>query len=226
MKYLWKNASPLFFIALVPIIFGVLGCSGSENSSETDQTTSDRDGRDGVLLEAGTEKLATWVNHWSNVGLTGAADAFKKTQTHAIDVLERPEVNPLPESESPLADLQLDNPEGKGVVDIYDYKVNINADGQFMYEPDAEVIYYKDNGMRERLLFIGPSGLFEEAAWIDASTLVVGGYFEGEKGFSPIIWVVSMDKGTYDVYETSFVAKEYARHAYIEKKLSGLDLAL
>ncbi|WP_209331690.1 hypothetical protein [Lunatimonas salinarum] len=194
------------------------GCGRSESEKQADVPEVDELVERQQLLEIGVGMLSEWITHWGSQGFVGDAASFTKVQTIALDHLERPEVNPLAGTESNLESFQLSNPEGFGVIDIYDYKVRIDDGGEVLYEPDAEVTYYKANGMRERLLFIGPSGLFEDAVWINGQTLLVAGYFEGDQGFSPMLWLVSIDKGSYEVYESSFVAPSYARHAYLEEK--------
>ncbi|MCC5937504.1 MAG: bifunctional isocitrate dehydrogenase kinase/phosphatase [Lunatimonas sp.] len=206
---------------LVCFLFGTMGCGPSETEKQVQPANIDELVEHQQLLEAGLGMLSDWMSHWRSEGLEGGVASFTKTQTSPIENLERPEVNPLANSESPLEPFQLANPEELGVVDIYDYKVRIDEQGAMLYEPDAEVIFYKDNGMRERLLFIGPSGLFEDAVWVTGRTLFVGGYFEGEGGFSPMLWLVSLDSGTYEVYESSFVSPNYARHGYLEEKLTN-----
>lgn len=204
---------------LMCFLFGSVGCGRSETEKQLQPDAIDEISERQQLLEIGVGKLSDWMTHWRSRGFEGDAASFTKTQSSPIEILERPEVNPLADSESPLEAFQLVNPDDLGIVDIYDYKIRIDDQGAMLYEPDAEVIFYKTNGMRERLLFIGPSGLFEEAVWVTGQVLLVGGYFEGEGGFSPMLWLVSLDKGTYEVYESSFVDPSYPRHGYLEEKL-------
>src|SRR5690606_582078 len=140
---------------------------------------------------------------------------------HHYEVVEWPEENLLSE-ENPLKEYQLTNPGSNGVVDFYNYKIVVDGDKQVNFNPDSEVVYYKSNGMRERLLFIGPSGVFEDASWINDNHLLVSGHLQKENGFVPIIWLVYPDSNKYAVYESRFSTRDYSPESYLKEKLENL----
>lgn len=204
------------------VIFGLFtqGCGSSESEKEVVVERQEMQDISNQMLADGLLLLPDWLGYWREQGFSGYATDFDLAQSSPIENLERPEINPLKESESMLAKHQIRHPKGLGVIDVFDYKVRIDEQGGILYEPDSEVIFYRENGMRERLLFIGPSGLFEDAAWIDDQHLIVAGFFEGESGFSPVLWIVSLDNGFYHMFESSYTNPEYLRHGYLEEKLS------
>ncbi|WP_304518262.1 bifunctional isocitrate dehydrogenase kinase/phosphatase [Cecembia rubra] len=137
-----------------------------------------------ILVENGLQQIKQWSDYWKEKSPTFNPAAFTLERKETFEELEWPEENPIV-SGNPFYPYLLPNPEGKGVVDIYSYKVFVPAEGKPGFQPDSEVIFFKENGMRERLLFIGPSGGFEEAVWVSPDKLLVAGYCEEEEGVSP-----------------------------------------
>ena len=108
-------------------------------------------------------------------------------------------------------------------MDIYSYKVVIPEEDKVSFNPDSEVIYFKSNGMRERLLFMGPSGGFEEAVWINPELLMVTGFFEDEQGTTPKIWLINPTEQVYFEYIHPFHTTQYPKTKYLVEKLENID---
>ncbi|MEX2593245.1 MAG: bifunctional isocitrate dehydrogenase kinase/phosphatase [Anditalea sp.] len=184
-------------------------------SLRSDEPTEDQ------LLQIGIQKLGKWVDYWESKGANFNVSNFDLNQEHLYEVIEWPEENVISD-DNPLKGHQIPNPNSKGVVDIYQYKILIDEAKQVDFNPDAEVIYFKNNGMRERLLFIGPSGVFEDAVWISESHLLVSGHIQKEEGFVPVVWLILPEEHRYSVYENSFSTLDYSPESYLKEKLSNL----
>jgi hypothetical protein len=85
------------------------------------------------------------------------------------------------------------------------------------------VIFFKSNGMRERLLFMGPSGGFEEAVWISPELLMVTGFFEDEEGTTPKIWLINPEEQVYFEYIHPYHTNQYPKTKYLVEKLENID---
>ncbi|MFL0681655.1 MAG: hypothetical protein ACJLTB_00280 [Algoriphagus aquaeductus] len=166
-----------------------------------------------------------WLNHWA--GSLGGFDEsdFIWVFTDSIDPMEMPEKNPILEKD-PLRPYQIAHPEGDGVMDIYSYKVEAQEglDRPFL-NPDSEVIWYRSDGMKERLLFIGPSGMFEEGLWLSPVEFLVLGYFEEDEGFRPMVWMINTEKHQLSQFKLNKTAEKYLPASYLDKKLKSVDLA-
>lgn len=212
-----KIAQTVFIISLL------VACSGKVEEEKAAENGSADVEVSASLFEKGFQKLTPWTSYWASLGMSKGQSAFNLTSTLKIEPLERPEVNPIKKGEHPLASFQFHHPTNEGTVDIYHYKIHIGDGLDVSFEPDAEVIFYRKNGMRERLLFMGPSGLFEDAVWIDNLHLMVVGYFENETGFSPMVWLINMETGSYQSFETEFVTTNIDRYGYLKNRLSALN---
>lgn len=178
---------------------------------------------DEQLVEIGLQKLGQWTDFWRSKG----ADfrTFGLVKEYDYEPLEWPGENALTE-DNPLREHQIPHPGSDGVVDIYGYKIVLDENQRVSYNPDSEVIYYKSNGMRERLLFIGPSGGFEDATWLSEDILLVAGHLQKENGFVPVLWLVKPYENKYIIFETSFASQSYIPENYLQLKLQDLDFSL
>lgn len=206
----------------------LMACESSESKkSEIPNELSPDAGRLEVLqnqINLGLAQKSAWQKHWN--ALVGGFDAanFEMVVTDSIDAMEMPEKNPiLPED--PLFPYQYPHPENNGTIDIYSYKVEAQEglDQPFL-NPDSEVIWYRADGMKERLLFMGPSGVFEEGMWLNSSEFIVFGFFQEEDGFRPMIWVINIDNHTFTQFKMKQVVKEYQQESYLDTKLKTVDL--
>ncbi|UJP63942.1 bifunctional isocitrate dehydrogenase kinase/phosphatase [Mongoliitalea daihaiensis] len=175
------------------------------------------------LFQTGIQLLSPWESFWNNQFSEFQVTQFTLDKTEYFEELEWPEENFITPG-NPFHPYLIPHPEGDGIVDIYSYKVTIPAEGKPGLNPDSEVIYFKSNGMRKRLLFIGPSGGFEEAAWISTDVLMVAGWFEDEAGVSPVIWMIEPEQNRYKVFTHPFHSNQYPKDAYLKRKLTKIDL--
>lgn len=200
-----------------------MSCSSENKTSEiVSESGSSTVDEELVLLELGVQQLKDWVSHWKGEASTFNPSLFSLDRVESFEELEWPEENPI-DANSPLHPYQLQHPEGEGIVDIYSYKVFLPAQGKPGFNPDSEAIYYKKNGLRERLLFIGPSGGFEDAVWVSPDHLLIAGFFEEEQGTTPKIWLINTQLKQYSIFKHPLYTTNYAKDGYLRKKLSNIE---
>lgn len=213
-----------FFYCLMIGMPLLLSCTSETKTAVTVATPSSPAApTDKELLEIGIQKLGEWSGYWKKKGAD--IQGFKLEQEYVYEPLEWPGENVYTE-ESPLKSYQIPHPAGEGVVDIYSYKLVINEDQGLSFNPDSEVVYYRSDGMRERLLFIGPSGVFEDAVWVTEDHLLVGGHIQKENAFVPVVWLINPEAHKYALYESSFTTQDHASESYLKEKLEDLDILL
>ncbi|WP_296697727.1 hypothetical protein [Algoriphagus sp.] len=177
------------------------------------------------FLEVGLGKKSEWKSHWENEIDVFEAQDFLLIQTDTIDPMEMPEKNPILKDD-PLFPYQIPHPEGNGTMDIYSYKVEAQDGLETPFlNPDSEVIWYREDGMKERLLFMGPSGMFEDGLWINNTTFVVFGFFQEEAGFRPMAWVIELEDHKVHRYQLTKVTSDYETESYINQKIKKVDLS-
>jgi len=207
----------------------ILSCESSDKSTEEVSTEIISSLGDIELMRSqinqGLAQKSTWHKHWNAKLGNFDSEDFELVSTDSIDPMEMPEKNPIL-AEDPLFPYQFPHPEGNGTIDIYSYKVEAqeNIDTPYL-NPDSEVIWYRSDGMKERLLFMGPSGLFEDGVWLNASEFMVMGFFQEEEGFRPMIWVIDTQKHTISQFKMNQVVQEYQQESYLDGKLSTVDLS-
>jgi len=194
--------------------------SGTEEESEVEETVEVPSHVQ--IMQMGIQKLPQWVDHWEMQGREFRKTEFTVEQEFEYEPMELPEENSM-ESGYPLKKFQISHPENKGVVDIYDYKVEIDPQGRVGLNPDGEVSYFRSSGMKERLLFMGPAGVFEDAVWITGDHLLVAGHFQEDEKYTPKLWLVIPDQNTYIQYENPFVTSNYKSESYLRKKLTTIS---
>jgi hypothetical protein len=176
-------------------------------------------------INLGLAQKSAWQSHWAkSLGSFDAMD-FELVYTDSIDPMEMPEKNPIV-SGDPLFTYQLPHPEGNGTMDIYSYKVEAQ-DGleKPFLNPDSEVVWYRQDGMKERLLFMGPSGMFEDGLWLNAGEFLVMGYFQEEEGFRAMMWIIDVVNHRFSQFRLSKVVKDYQPESYLDSKLVFVDLS-
>lgn len=207
----------------------ILACESSDKSKGEVSTVLTSEAGDLEVLRSqinqGLAQKSTWHDHWTAKLGSFDSEDFEWISTDSIDPMEMPEKNPIL-SEDPLFPYQFPHPEGNGTIDIYSYKVEAQENIESPYlNPDSEVIWYRSDGMKERLLFMGPSGLFEEGVWLNASEFMVMGFFQEEEGFRPMIWVINTQKHTFSQFKMNQLLKEYQQESYLDGKLRTVDLS-
>lgn len=218
-----KNVNIYAFVFSVSL-FSAWSCSPEKANYEDKAEISVPTGKEPTahqLIQIGIQKLENWVDFWELKGANLHISNFNFNREYYYEVIEWPEENIL-SNDHPLKAYQIPNPASNGVVDIYDYKIIIGEGGKVDFNPDAEVVYFRSNGMRERLLFIGPSGVFEDAAWISEKLLLVSGHVQNEAGFVPVVWLILPEEHKYTVYENNFSTDDYSPESYLKEKLKDL----
>lgn len=207
----------------------MIACESSDSTQNETQVALDVNAERLVILRnqinLGLTQKSAWQAHWAKSVGSFDAMGFALAFTDSIDPMEMPERNPILNSD-PLFPYQLPHPEGNGTMDIYSYKVEAQ-DGleRPFLNPDSEVVWYREDGMKERLLFMGPSGMFEDGFWINASEFMVLGYFQEEEGFRPMIWIIDVANHRFSQFRMIKVAKEYLPESYLDTKLVFVDLS-
>ncbi|MCR9014792.1 bifunctional isocitrate dehydrogenase kinase/phosphatase [Aquiflexum gelatinilyticum] len=176
------------------------------------------------LLASGLQQLDNWTGYWKSQVPTFDVSGFQIGREITYEPLEWPEDNFI-KQDHPLYRYLVPNPEGHGVVDIYSYKVVRPEEAQVSFNPDSEVIYFKSNGMRERLMFMGPSGGFEDAIWVSPDHLMVAGFFEEEGGITPKIWIIMPNDHKYLTFKHPLYTSNYPKNGYLTKKLQNIDFS-
>lgn len=212
----------------IGVLIFLLACESSDSTkSEVSNELITDGGKLEVLqnqINLGLAQKSAWQKHWNtHVGGFDAYD-FELVLTDSIDPMEMPEKNPILPND-PLFPYQFPHPEENGTIDIYSYKVEAHESLDRPHlNPDSEVIWYRSDGMKERLLFMGPSGVFEEGMWLNSSEFMVLGFFQEEEGFRPLIWVINIENHTFTQFKMNKVVKEYRQESYLNGKLKTVDL--
>jgi hypothetical protein len=218
------NSIPFSRIFILIGSFIVFACSSENEKSEQGMESAELsvEERDLELAQEGLKKIPEWTAFWKSVEPSFDVGDFSFKRGFSYEILEWPEENIIIPGNVFYPHL-LHQPEQKGVVDLYSYKVAFDEKGVPLFNPDSEVIYFKSDGMRERLLFMGPSGAFEEAVWVSPDHLLVAGNFEEEEGIRPILWLIYPEEHRYMYFENTLVSTKYPILGYIKRKLKQLD---
>ncbi len=219
---------PTYFILISCCVILLFSCGGADTSEES---TAEREISGDELAQLRTQldlalaQKPNWYRHWVESVGTFDASQFNLILTDTIDPMEMPERNPiLPDD--PLSPYQFPHPEGDGVMDIYSYKIEAqeNIDTPYL-NPDSEVVWYRGDGMKERLLFMGPSGMLEEGMWISNEQFVVFGYFQEEEGFRPMAWLIDVDDHVLRQFKLDTLTMDYLPESYINQKIKQVDFS-
>jgi hypothetical protein len=215
-----KISSLLHFLVL---IFLMSSCFEKKDNEEKVDSADEMLKADELkdLVLTGLTQLPSWVNHWKNQDASFQIEAFKPTRTLNFELLEYPEEVPY-QSNSVFYKHLIAHPKGNGSVDIYGYKIVLPENNTPYFNADSEVAYFKSDGMRERLLFMGPSGGFEEAIWINENYLLVAGFFEEENGISPKLWLIHPESKEYVVFDHALTSKKYNKESYLREKFKSV----
>lgn len=226
MKVLKSNSNFCFLIVLA-LGFGVACTSNTSNESVQGDNVDINLAKELEMknqLDLVLAKKKNWHSHWSKLVGPFDSDDFKMVMTDSIDPHEMPEKNPiLPDD--PLFPYQFIHPTSKGTIDIYSYKIEAqDAIDEPFLNPDSEVIWYREDGMKERLLFMGPSGMFEEGEWINENEFIVLGYFQETEGFRPIAWIIDVSAHRIWQFNLSNLAATYEPDSYLDQKIKQVAL--
>lgn len=222
MKSIWK----IYFFGVLTVM--ILSCSGKESTQEEMVVNKPSEESMEVTfqkMDLGLSQKSTWKSHWSAIAGELSVTDFEWVFTDSIDPMEMPEKNPILK-EDPLFPYQFPHPEGNGVIDIYSYKVEAQDGLEKPYlNPDSEVIWYRADGMKERLLFMGPSGMFEDGLWLSPSEFLVMGYFQEEEGYRPMLWLIRTDTHLLSQFKLKRVVGVYSPESFLIRKLKSVDLS-
>jgi hypothetical protein len=224
MNRIMKRCFPVWMLSFLFLI----GCeSGDSKKGEISNELKPDEEKLEVMLSQinlGLAQKSAWHKHWAlKTGNFDASD-FDLVFSDSIDPMEMPEKNPIV-SDDPLFPYQLPHPEGNGTIDMYSYKVEAqkSLDKPFL-NPDSEVCWYRSDGMKERLLFMGPSGMFEEGMWLNAREFMVMGFFQEEEGFRPMVWIIDIENHSFSQFKLNELVQEYRQESYLNLKLKSVDL--
>ncbi|WP_425639367.1 hypothetical protein ACPUEN_06880 [Algoriphagus yeomjeoni] len=220
----------LTYFAFLSIAFlSLMACESNEkqaNEGNENNTVAEEEiSRNRALIDVALAQNKSWYTHWSSDLGEFDASQFELMMTDSIDPMEMPERNPMLKGD-PLFPYQIPHPTGNGTIDIYSYKVEAQeAVGEPFLNPDSEVVWYREDGMKERLLFMGPSGMFEDGMWLNAEEFLVFGYFQEEAGYRPMAWIINVESHELLQFQFAKVSKTYESHSYINKKIKQIDLS-
>lgn len=219
-----RNPLPLLLIFCVSS--WMLACGASSDSEEESKHAKVKTASEdfATRLDLALAQKKDWYAHWTEEAGKFDATAFELVFKDSLDGFEMPEKNPILESD-PLFPYQLQHPAGNGAVDIYSYKVEAQDEfGNPYLNPDSEVTWYKGDGMKERLLFMGPSGMFEDGMWLNENELLILGYLQEEEGFRPMVWLIDVSKHLIWQYKMTETFPKYEPMSFIDQKIRPLDL--
>ena len=217
------------YITVLGIAFlSVFACENKKNQTLDDVSSISVDEeelvRNRAQIDVALAQNSNWHKHWSaEIGIFDASQ-FELMMTDSIDPMEMPEKNPILKGD-PLKPYQFPHPAGNGAMDIYSYKVEAQEGLETPFlNPDAEVVWYKQDGMKERLLFMGPSGMFEDGMWLNEQEFLVLGYFQGANGFRPMAWLINVDSHVLKQFQLDKASEAYIPQSYINSKIKQVDL--
>ncbi|MDG1276760.1 MAG: hypothetical protein P8O16_05720 [Algoriphagus sp.] len=216
---------PRFFLMVVALQLGCTGTSSDEAANTNEiQLEEDKISKMKNQLDITLAQKESWYTHWKNILGPFDSSDFELVMTDSIDPMEMPERNPiLPDD--PLFPYQYSHPAGNGTMDIYSYKIEAQEAVETPFlNPDSEVIWYRSDGMKERLLFMGPSGMFEEGEWLNEDEFIVLGYFQEEQGFRPMAWIINIATHRIVHFNLSKLSKTYEADSYIDQKIKQVSL--
>ncbi|MFC3881658.1 hypothetical protein ACFOSV_15795 [Algoriphagus namhaensis] len=212
-------------------VFLVLGlalfsCSGDQESNESAASLSDGEINNSVLkaqIQNGLAAYPAWLAQW-RPSIAVSPEGFELMRTDSIQDLTMPERNPILEDD-PLYPYQFAHPEGNGRIDLYSSKVEARKNSkEAFFNPDSKVVWYREDGMKETLLFMGPSGMLEEGRWISSGEFLVLGSLQEENGYRPMVWLINLDEDRLYQYAYNQLSTDYDPTNYLAEKLRGLDL--
>ncbi len=225
--------SPKFTFAYLSIItislLSLFACDTKEKQDdervETSTVAEEELSRNRAQIDVALAQNKNWHSHWSSDVGGFDASQFELMMTDSIDPMEMPERNPILKGD-PLFPYQIPHPTGNGTIDIYSYKIEAQEalDEPFL-NPDSEVVWYREDGMKERLLFMGPSGMFEDAMWLNEEEFLVFGFFQEEAGYRPMAWLINVGTHSLKQFRLSKVSQTYEPQSYINSKIKQVDLS-
>lgn len=226
MRITRSSLLTIFIVSAVMVFLFSCESTESKNENEVMVTTSEEEMAKYIAqLDLALAQNSSWFSHWSGkIGAFEGSD-FTLFLTDSIDPMEMPERNPILVND-PLFPYQLLHPTGNGTMDIYSYKVEAseNIDRPFL-NPDSEVIWYREDGMKERLLFMGPSGMFEEGMWLNEQEFLVLGYFQDDVAFRPMAWLIDVENHILRQFRLEKTSADYVPESYINQKIKLVDLS-
>ena len=221
-----KSICKVYFFGVLAVT--VLSCSGKESTQEEKAEIKPSEESMEVTfqkIDLGLNQKSAWKSHWSAIAGELSITDFEWVFTDSIDPMEMPEKNPILQND-PLFPYQFPHPEGNGSIDIYSYKVEAQDGLEKPYlNPDSEVIWYRADGMKERLLFMGPSGMFEDGLWLSPSEFLVMGFFQEEEGYRPMLWLIRTDTHMLSQFKLKKVVGAYSPESYLSRRLGSVDLS-
>ncbi len=223
MSRLAKTSSTRFLLACL-VFLGSCTFQKEKTQETEEKVLISKEEEYNQLLASGLQQLNNWTGYWKSQEPTFDVSGFRMSREIPYETLEWPEENFI-RQDHPLYKYLEANPDGQGEVDIYSYKVVMPEEVGVSFNPDSEVIYFKSNGMRERLMFMGPSGGFEEAIWVSPDHLMVAGFFEEENGITPKIWIIIPEEHKYLTFQNPLHTTNYPKHGYLVKKLQNIDFS-
>jgi hypothetical protein len=213
----------IFFMAAT--IFLSCNSEKKEIENEKEIITIPQDQEAVQLIQSGLQLIPDWIDYWKQAETDFSVSDFVMGKSEVYEQLEWPEENFIDEQHLLFSHL-IRHPEEKGVVDIYSYKIVYPEENKPFFNPDSEVIFFKNNGMRERLLFIGPSGTFDEARWVSPDHLMIAGRFESADGLvSPKIWLIEISGNRYFEFDHPVASQKVTKHGYLKQKFKHIDLS-
>jgi hypothetical protein len=227
LRFFLNNASialkcKMYKIYLITgILFIISSCDQpSSVNKEIPKENSSPEFKSLTVEEALSDDLFAWKEHWSDYIDDFSINKFIKGEESELQDLSSdliPELIPGQVFQEKI----IISPDGSRYLDLYSYKLIIShKEGKFIgaINPDTEaVVIDPHKETRNRVLFMGPAGGIEDAAWLSNEEIIITGFGENESGkISPMFWQINLVDMTITSYEYP-AAIQYEHKAYLQK---------
>lgn len=199
-----KNIIAVGLLAIAVSYF--VSCNSSSDKEapqqNIDTTTVVADETVDTVLAAETFRFFTRPN------VKQSSVAYRMVETRKEDSLLTSKFEPKPDYYKKYSEFIRFSPDSTRFIDFGSYHVDvtINKNGEKKYEelgPDSEVSLIDPSAsVKKRLLFLGPAGVVDDAAWVDNETIVIAGRQEGTgiDSLQPVIWKFHIPTNTFYQY--------------------------
>ncbi len=210
----------LLFLSVLGALFSC-GEPDTEEGEEIVITSEKEESLEGLVQNAILSQR-DWVQSWAQGQLDPAR--FEFTRVDSIPTFGMPERNPILKGD-PLFPYQFVHPTGQGVMDIYSSTVEARRGSKEAFmNPDSKVIWYGEDGMKETLLLIGPSGSFLDGDWISETEFLVVGTLLEEEGHRPVSWLLDMGERLVYQYQWNELVKGYSTKEYLDSRIKEVNI--
>ncbi len=132
-------------------------------------------------------------------------------------------------ADDPFLPFYIFSPDSTRAIDLDSYHLVLEeGDDGSLYSPgreaDMEVgLIDLTEGLRTRILFCGPSCVFEEAGFDPKGTVIVAGFADNGEGFRATVWTVCQESGTITLAQARDITNPADISYLYEKRLHKVE---